>query len=119
MPSKGYWRLSLEGPLNGGTPSSALPPGGLGHAGEPERAPGTKPKGCVVRRIRRPAQQRRAERAAATGAHCEGVRRAEGLREPRRPTSAGSGPGPPCSCPGSAVCAQASSVTPLGQCSPL
>ena len=45
MPSKGYWRLSLEGPLNGGTPSSALPPGGLGHAGEPERAPGTKPKG--------------------------------------------------------------------------
>lgn len=86
--SKGYWRLSLEGPLNGGTPSRALPPGGLGHVGEPEHGPGTKPRG-----MRGEARQvaRAAERSQAHGAHCKGVRRAEALREPGRPPQ---GPGP-------------------------
>ena len=73
------------------------------------------PRGFVVRRIRWAAQQRGAKRTAATGAHCEGVRRAEELREPRRPTSPRQRPRPlPAPARGSAVCSQASSVTPLG-----
>lgn len=109
--SKGCWRLSLEGPLNAGTPSRALPPGGLGHAGKPEHAPGTKPKG-----MRGEARQAAgaAERSQAHGAHCEGVRRAEALREPRRPPQ-GRGPAPSLLRPrGSAACSQVSSITPLG-----
>ena len=64
--SKGYWRLSLEGPLNGGTPPQGPAPGGLGHAGEPEHAPGTNPRGRGVRPSRRPGQQRGAKLTAPT-----------------------------------------------------
>lgn len=52
------------------------------------------PRGCVGRHVRWPGQQRGAKRTAATGTHCEGVGRAEGLRGPRRPTPRGSSPAP-------------------------
>lgn len=42
------------------------------------------PRGCVGRHVRWPGQQTGAKRTAATGTHCEGVGRAEGLRGPRR-----------------------------------
>ena len=101
MPSKGYWRLSLEGPLNGGTPSSALPPGGLGHAGEPERGPGTKPKGVCGEAYQVGSA---AERSQAHSGDMRPLRRrqksrgAAGAQEAHLPQAAA--PPPPCSCRG-------------------
>ena len=107
---QGLLEAELGGPVKRGHPPQGPAPGGLGHSGEPEHAPGTNPRGRGVRPSRRPGQQRGAKLTAPT---------AKASGEQSRCRSPGGPPKvaallPPCSGPGSAVCSQASSITPLG-----
>lgn len=81
----------------GAPSSSALPPGALGHAGEPEHGPGTKPKG--VRGEARPVAGA-AERSQAHSGNRHPLRRrrksrgAAGAQEAHPPAAAAPPPAP-------------------------
>lgn len=80
----------------GAPSSSALPPGALGHAGEPEHGPGTKPKG-----VRGEARQvaGAAERSQAHSGDRHPLRRQRGYGGPGGPPPAAAAP-PPLLLPG-------------------